>query len=74
MAVAAGGGFLESAYLEKVELTRVHGNDLKQVEHIQFNARAELSAANHTLQSKDTVNIFPKPNWHERLEVEVVGS
>lgn len=72
-AVAASGGFLESAYLEKVELTRVHASDMKQVEHIQFNARAELSAINHILQSKDTINIFPKPNWHERLEVEVVG-
>jgi protein involved in polysaccharide export with SLBB domain len=73
MAVAAGGGFLESAYLEKVELTRVHTNDLKQVQHVQFNARDELGLVNQVLQSKDTINIFPKPNWQERLEVEVVG-
>ncbi|KAF7775494.1 hypothetical protein PCIT_a1696 [Pseudoalteromonas citrea] len=73
MSIEAGGGFLESAYLDKVELTRVHADNLKQVEHIQFSARDELQALEHTLQSKDTVNIFPKPNWHEKLEVEVVG-
>ncbi len=72
-AVQAGGGFLEAAYLEQVELTRVVYNEGKQVEHIQFNGLNELANPTKLLTSKDTVNIFPKPNWQERLQVKVVG-
>ncbi|WP_416348732.1 SLBB domain-containing protein [Pseudoalteromonas sp. B530] len=72
-AVQAGGGFLEAAYLEQVELTRVVYDDGKQVEHIQFNGVNELANPTQALTSKDTVNIFPRPNWQERLQVKVVG-
>ncbi|GEK08889.1 SLBB domain-containing protein [Pseudoalteromonas peptidolytica] len=72
-AVQAAGGFLEAAYLEQVELTRVVYNDGKQVEHIQFNGLDELTSPTQALTSKDTVNIFPRPNWQDRLQVKVVG-
>ncbi|WP_440054203.1 SLBB domain-containing protein [Pseudoalteromonas sp. T1lg65] len=72
-AVKAGGGFLEAAFIEQVELTRVVYDGGKQVEHIQFNGLNELQTPTIELTSKDTVNIFPKPNWQERLQVKVVG-
>ncbi|WP_409455148.1 SLBB domain-containing protein [Pseudoalteromonas sp. MMG012] len=71
--VNASGGLLESAYLENVELTRIDFEGSDKVQHLQFNAVDELEAPTHEIVSKDTINIFPKPHWQERLEVEVIG-
>nr|WP_216628475.1 SLBB domain-containing protein [Pseudoalteromonas caenipelagi] len=72
-AVQAAGGFLEAAYLKKVELTRVQNSDSKLVEHLQFDGLHELENSTIKLTSKDTINVFPTPNWQERLQVKVVG-
>jgi protein involved in polysaccharide export with SLBB domain len=72
-AVNAGGGFLESAFLEKAELTRANYSNGSKFENVEFNALKELEHSTFTITSKDTVNVFPKPNWQERLEVKLVG-
>ncbi|WP_446727608.1 SLBB domain-containing protein [Pseudoalteromonas sp. S16_S37] len=72
-AVNAGGGFLESAYLDKAELTRIYYSADKRVEHIEFNANEALRSSKLKIMNNDAVMIFPKPHWQERLEIKVVG-
>ncbi|BBN80368.1 sugar transporter [Pseudoalteromonas sp. A25] len=72
-AILAGGGLLESALVSKVEVTRLVYEGEKQVEHVAINGENELQAPKLALQSKDTVNIFPKPNWQERVQVKILG-
>ncbi|MFC0117831.1 SLBB domain-containing protein [Pseudoalteromonas xiamenensis] len=75
LAIQAAGGLQESAYLEKVEITRIYNSskDDKRVEHIQFNAANSEQIESLILTSKDTITIFPKPNWQDKLEVKLVG-
>ncbi|CCQ10326.1 polysaccharide export protein [Pseudoalteromonas luteoviolacea B = ATCC 29581] len=75
LAIDAAGGLQESAHLGKVEITRISDSDdeTKRVEHIQFSADSTTSLADTALKSKDTITIFPKPNWQDKLEVKIVG-
>lgn len=74
-AIAAAGGLQESAYLGKVEVTRLLTDDRsnRRVEHLTFNVEGSNDISQLTLMSKDTITIFPKPNWQEKLEVRLVG-
>ena len=75
-AVAAAGGLLESAYLEKAEVTRLSQNSTKKVEHITFNIESALlnqSDSKYLLKSKDSLNIFSVPNWQEEVSVQLIG-
>ncbi|WP_096739019.1 SLBB domain-containing protein [Pseudoalteromonas atlantica] len=74
--ISAAGGLLESAYVKQAEITRIAGTDISKVEHIQFDLHSVVSGNNHdniTLKSKDSLNIFPIPNWQENVKVELKG-
>lgn len=75
-AIIAAGGLKESAYLESSEITRlVYGQD-HDVEHINIELLSELTKADREgfqLISKDSINIFPKPNWQEDIKVKLYG-
>ncbi|ODB36776.1 polysaccharide biosynthesis protein [Pseudoalteromonas sp. BMB] len=74
-AVAAAGGLKESAFLKKAEITRLTSDVDAEVSHIQLNLEAELSKGiNSTaVKSKDSINIMPKPNWHQNIKVNLIG-
>ena len=74
--ITAAGGLLESAYTQEAEITRIANNDVSNIEHIKFDLKSAMqgkAAANISLQSKDSVNIFAIPNWQENLKVELKG-
>ncbi|KPZ52504.1 Polysialic acid transport protein KpsD precursor [Pseudoalteromonas sp. P1-13-1a] len=74
--IAAAGGLLESAYVKQAEITRIAGSDISEVEHIQFDLQSVVSGDNRdnvTLKSKDSLNIFPIPNWQENVKVKLKG-
>ena len=75
--VSAAGGYLESAYLSRAELTR---SRIEGIEFKKYSENIELSAiikgdrsANILLQSKDRLNIHKIPAWSENLTVELKG-
>lgn len=75
-AVEAAGGLLESAYLDKSEVTRnelSHGVALKK--SINFSLRKAIAgdSDNLVLQSKDRLNIHQIPAWQENHIVELRG-
>ncbi|AXT32755.1 polysaccharide biosynthesis protein [Pseudoalteromonas tunicata] len=75
-ALAAAGGLLESAYLEKAEVTRLSQDSAEKVEHITFNIESALQNQNdqkYQLKSKDSINIFAVPNWQEEVSVQLIG-
>ncbi len=74
-AIAAAGGLLESAYLEKAEITRVSATDFADVEYLTFNLEGALDASqpSFVLKSKDVINVFPVPNWQEEVRVTLQG-
>ncbi|WP_425355822.1 SLBB domain-containing protein [Pseudoalteromonas carrageenovora] len=74
--IAASGGLLESAYTSQAEITRIVGSSVSQVKHLQFDLNSVVKGENQsniTLQSKDSLNIFPIPNWQENVKVELKG-
>jgi len=71
-AIAAAGGFLESAYIENVEVTRVNNHSSSEIEHKALNL-SNSSDLEFSLQSKDTINIFTMPNWQEERFIQIVG-
>jgi len=75
--ISAAGGYLESAYLSRAELTR---NKIEGIELKKSSKNIELSAiikgdisANILLHSKDRLNIHKIPSWSENLTVELKG-
>jgi len=75
--ITAAGGFQESAYLARAELTRnqIEGIALKKTsKNIELASilKGELSA-NILLQSKDRLNVHKIPSWSENLMVELKG-
>ena len=75
--VSAAGGYLESAYLSRAELTR---SRIEGIEFKKYSENIKLSAiikgdrsANILLQSKDRLNIHKIPAWSENLTVELKG-
>ena len=74
--ILAGGGLLESAYLQKAEISRtgLDENNALRIEHIQIDLiDSMLGNSNIALQSKDTLNVLRTPDWHENKKVELVG-
>lgn len=75
-AIIAAGGLKESAYLESSEITRLVYGQEHDVEHIKIELLSELTKADREgfqLISKDSINIFPKPNWQEDIKVKLYG-
>lgn len=74
--VIAAGGLLESAYLNKAEITR---NDISQNRAEKILLDVDLKSAlqnkesNVALQSKDRINIHHIPAWQENRIVELRG-
>lgn len=75
--LAAAGGLLESAYIERAELTRNIFDELQiQKESISLNLGDILSNNSSQpfyLQSKDRLNVFTIPAWQENQVVELRG-
>ena len=74
----AGGGLLESAYLQKAEISRtaLDTNNALKIQHIEIDLVDTLlgqSTTNITLQSKDTLNVLRTPDWQENKKVELLG-
>ena len=74
--ILAGGGLLESAYLQKAEISRTSLDNDKalSIEHITIDLIDSMLGNNNiALQSKDTLNVLRTPDWHENKKVELVG-
>ena len=74
--VVAAGGLLESAYIEKAELTRAQSRGRADIEHISFDLGSALYGEQEqriTLESKDNVNILTIPEWQEDIKVTIQG-
>jgi protein involved in polysaccharide export with SLBB domain len=74
--ILAGGGLLESAYLQKAEISRtgLDSDNALQIDHIQIDLIDSMLGNNNIpLQSKDTLNVLRTPDWHENKKVELVG-
>lgn len=76
--VLAAGGLIESAYVQKAELSRtqVDINNAFKVQHLEVNlidALLERDSANLPLISKDTINVLRTPDWYDNRKVELVG-
>ncbi len=73
-AINAAGGLLESAYLQSAEVTRITKGDNVSIEHIAVNLTETMGQTNSfILQSKDSLNVFPTPNWSEEYKVNLYG-
>tara|TARA_B100002049_G_scaffold145391_1_gene107953 strand:+ start:613 stop:3294 length:2682 start_codon:yes stop_codon:yes gene_type:complete len=73
-ALLAAGGLKESAYLKSAEVTRFAGKS--NLEHISIDLSRlvnDESSSSFELQSKDTINIYPIPNWQQDRKINIVG-
>lgn len=75
--ITAAGGFKESAYLARAELTR---NIIEGISAKKISKNIDLASilkgdmnANIILQSKDRLNVHKTPSWNENLMVELKG-
>ena len=74
--ISAAGGAIESAFLERAELTRVlTQSNNTAVEHIDVNLVTEMNQGSSgiKLRSKDRLNILSIPNWQENVSVKLSG-
>ncbi|WP_340678633.1 SLBB domain-containing protein, partial [Paraglaciecola sp.] len=76
--VIAAGGFTESSYMKKSEITRseISPDGTAQISHISFSPSDiwQTGVENElALQSKDRINIFATPSWQQELKVTVKG-
>ena len=76
--INAAGGVIESAFLERAELTRVLTQSADTaVEHIDVNLHDAIGniagAADVVLRSKDRLNVLSIPNWQENVSVTLSG-
>ncbi|MEW6983261.1 SLBB domain-containing protein [Colwelliaceae bacterium 6471] len=74
--VAAAGGLLESAYLERAEITRTEimsGKAQKSALTINLQGALNNADENIVLKSKDRLNILHVPAWQENNTVELRG-
>ncbi len=76
--IAAAGGLLESAFLERADITRLNtGENQTTVEHLFTRLSSVVadtsSAENLSLKSKDRLNVLAIPNWQENITVTLSG-
>ena len=75
-AIASAGGLKESAYLESAEITRYSSSSSTMLEHVSVNleeAKANPKKDKFAVKSKDSINIYPIPNWQKELKVSLYG-
>lgn len=73
-AIIAAGGLKESAYLQNAEITRYKENSV--LEHISVDLSSlkdNSSISKYELKSKDTINIYPIPNWQQDRKINIIG-
>ncbi|WP_286259850.1 SLBB domain-containing protein [Pseudoalteromonas apostichopi] len=73
-AVVAAGGLNESSYLGRAEITRFTNNE--NIEHVNIDLSDALDsnqAASFAVQSKDSISVYPIPNWQSDLRVRIAG-
>lgn len=76
--LSAAGGVIESAFLERAELTRVlTKQDDTAVEHLDVNLIDAIGnvagSSDIELRSKDRLNVLSIPNWQENVSVTLSG-
>ncbi|KXI28144.1 SLBB domain-containing protein [Paraglaciecola hydrolytica] len=75
--IVAAGGFTESTYMKKSEITRseINSNGVAQISHISFSPSDiwQASSEELALKSKDRINVFTTPSWQQELKVTVKG-
>ncbi|MFT5161740.1 MAG: polysaccharide export outer membrane protein [Alteromonadaceae bacterium] len=76
--ITAAGGLLESAFLERAEITRLNSQQSETtIEHLSTTLDSALKnahgAANISLKSKDRLNVLAIPNWQENITVTLTG-
>lgn len=73
--IAAAGGFKESAYLDRAEVTRssiVDGQT--QTSYVTVNLRESLAGTEQVqLKGRDSLHVFQIPEWQNTVEVTLKG-
>jgi len=75
-AIVSAGGLKESAYIDSAEITRFTSTNTGMLDHINVNldeAVANPKNEKFLVQSKDSINIYPIPNWQKELKVSLYG-
>lgn len=75
-AVLAAGGLKESTFLEKAEITRYSNEHKSLLDHVEVDLNEALISNDNekfAIQSKDSISIYPIPNWQKDLQIEIVG-
>nr|WP_166339905.1 SLBB domain-containing protein [Pseudoalteromonas sp. MB47] len=73
-AVIAAGGLNEASYLGRAEITRFTNNE--NIEHVSVDLSDALDlskADSYDIQSKDSISVYPIPNWQNDLRVKIAG-
>ncbi|WP_346656325.1 SLBB domain-containing protein [Pseudoalteromonas sp. L21] len=73
-AVAAAGGLKESAFLQNAEVTRYTENsDLQHISIDLSTLNTKQGTEHFALESKDTINVYPIPNWQQDRKINILG-
>ncbi|WP_256872126.1 MULTISPECIES: SLBB domain-containing protein [unclassified Pseudoalteromonas] len=75
-AIASAGGLKESAFLESAEITRFSPKNAAMLEHVNINLDEAVSnptKEKFLVHSKDSINVYPIPNWQKGLKVSLYG-
>ena len=73
-AVAAAGGLKESAFLQNAEVTRFAENsDLQHISIDLSTLNTKQGTEHFALESKDTINVYPIPNWQQDRKINILG-
>ncbi|WP_158678127.1 SLBB domain-containing protein [Pseudoalteromonas sp. T1lg23B] len=68
----AAGGLKESAYPEKIEVSRLAYEDgIEGIQHIELNLNK--LTGNFKVNSKDVISVFSKPKWQDSSKIKIVG-
>ena len=73
-AVIAAGGLKESAFMQSAEVTRF--SEKSNLQHIKIDLAslvAKPSTSSFNLKSKDTINVYPIPNWQQDRKINIIG-
>jgi len=74
--IISAGGLKESAYIENAEITRFTSTNTGMLDHINVNLDDAITNPNNQkflVESKDSINIYPIPNWQKELTVSLYG-
>jgi len=73
-AVAAAGGLKESAFLQNAEVTRfAESSDLQHISIDLSTLNTKQGTEHFALESKDTINVYPIPNWQQDRKINILG-